>query len=324
MKQETSREKKAMSEGSADGQNRLQKENNAVNFEYYRIFYYVARYSSLTKAAEHLFSNQPNVSRVIKSLEQSLGCDLFIRFHKGVKLTPEGERLYAHVRIAMEHIQAAQNELQEMSALQAGAVSIAASEVALRCLLLPVLNAFRSRYPQIQIRISNHTTPQALSALENGFADLAVITSPCHPASQIEWVRLRDFQDCAVCSKKLARSIEQPLSISDLSQMPLIVLGSETATRQFYEEVFAQYNLHLNPDIEVAATDQILPVVRNHLGVGFVPQEFLSEEAQTGDLCTLSLVETIPPRSIYLARNRDVPRSQAARALEKMILDLRE
>ncbi|MFR7639774.1 MAG: LysR family transcriptional regulator substrate-binding protein, partial [Allobaculum sp.] len=86
----------------------------------------------------------------------------------------------------------------------------------------------------------------------------------------------------------------------------------------------AQYDLHLNPDIEVAATDQILPVVRNHLGVGFVPQEFLSEEARTGDLCTLSLVETIPPRSIYLARNRDVPMSQAARALEKMILDLRE
>ncbi|UNT94539.1 LysR family transcriptional regulator [Allobaculum sp. Allo2] len=36
----------------------------------------------MTRAAEHLFSNQPNVSRVIKSLEQSLGCDLLSAFIK--------------------------------------------------------------------------------------------------------------------------------------------------------------------------------------------------------------------------------------------------
>lgn len=56
-----------------------------------------------------------------------------------MKLTPEGERLYAHVRIAFEHIEAGEAEITESRTLQTGTVYVAASEVALRCLLLPVL-----------------------------------------------------------------------------------------------------------------------------------------------------------------------------------------
>ena len=39
-----------------------------INFEYYKVFYYVARYGSFTQAAKALYSNQPNVARVINLL----------------------------------------------------------------------------------------------------------------------------------------------------------------------------------------------------------------------------------------------------------------
>ena len=50
----------------------------SVNFEYYKIFYYVAKYKSITQAASLLYSSQPSISRMIKILEQELGCTLFI------------------------------------------------------------------------------------------------------------------------------------------------------------------------------------------------------------------------------------------------------
>ena len=62
-----------------------------ANYDYYRIFYYVAQYQSFTKAAEMLRNNQPNITRYINNLESELGCKLFIRSNRGVKLTPEGE-----------------------------------------------------------------------------------------------------------------------------------------------------------------------------------------------------------------------------------------
>ena len=50
-----------------------------INFEYYKIFYYVAKYRNITKAAAALGSNQPNVTRIMKLLETQLNCRLFVR-----------------------------------------------------------------------------------------------------------------------------------------------------------------------------------------------------------------------------------------------------
>ena len=66
----------------------------AANFEYYKIFYYVAKYQNFTLAAKALLSSQPSVSRCMQALETELGCRLFVRTKRGVSLTAEGEQLY--------------------------------------------------------------------------------------------------------------------------------------------------------------------------------------------------------------------------------------
>lgn len=84
-----------------------------VTYDYYRIFYYAAKYKSFSQAATILMSNQPNVTRAIHNLESQLGCRLFIRSNRGAELTPEGERLYSHVAIAYDHLHAAELELEK-------------------------------------------------------------------------------------------------------------------------------------------------------------------------------------------------------------------
>ena len=66
-----------------------------ISYDYYRIFYYVAKYGNVSQAAKLLLNNQPNMTRTIKKLEAELGCPLFLRSKKGMKLTPEGESLIA-------------------------------------------------------------------------------------------------------------------------------------------------------------------------------------------------------------------------------------
>lgn len=292
-----------------------------ISYEYYRVFYYVAKYRNITKAAEVLMSNQPNVTRLIKALEQNLECTLFVRSHKGVVLTPEGEALYAHVKIAVENILAGEEELAHSRGLQRGIISIGASEVALRCLLLPILNRYRHMYPGVQIRISNHSTPQAISALQDGLADIAVVTTPLDHTDKIDVIKIREFQECAVCGDAYRSLTAKPLSFSDLADVPLICLSPGTKTYTFYTELFARYDLTIRPDIEAATADQILPMVRNNLGIGFVPKEFLSDLSENTGVHVLTLTQEIPPRSICLVRNREIPFSIAAKELQKMILD---
>ena len=64
----------------------------------------VAKAGSLSKAAEALYMNQPNLSRAIKELEASLGITIFGRSAKGVYVTPEGEEFLGYARKILNQI----------------------------------------------------------------------------------------------------------------------------------------------------------------------------------------------------------------------------
>ena len=125
-----------------------------VNFEYYKIFYYVAKYHNFTKAAQALNNSQPNITRAMNCLEQQLNTTLFIRTNRGVQLTPEGERLYTHVLSAMEQFQAAEEELADSSGLSHGSVAIGASETALN-IFLSAMRSARSRTFVVSSRVKS-------------------------------------------------------------------------------------------------------------------------------------------------------------------------
>ena len=127
-----------------------------ISYEYYRIFYHVARCGNLTKAAEALQNSQPNLTRAIRNLEAEIGCPLFSRTNRGMILTPEGEGLYRHIKIACTEIEAGEAAVTQSRTLERGNVFLAASEGALRCLLLPVLKRYQEKYPGVHLRISNH------------------------------------------------------------------------------------------------------------------------------------------------------------------------
>ena len=145
-----------------------------ITYDYYRIFYFVAQYHSFTKAAEILKNNQPNITRCMNNLESELGCKLFIRSHQGVTLTAEGEKVYERVAVAYEQLRTVEEELALERSLESGLITIGASETALRLMLLSRLEHFHTRYPHVRLRISNHSTPQAIQALENGLVEICI------------------------------------------------------------------------------------------------------------------------------------------------------
>lgn len=291
----------------------------AITYDYYRIFYYVAKYQSFTRAANILMNNQPNITRAMNNLEKELDCRLFLRSNRGVTLTPEGRQLFSHVQIAYEQLLAGEYKLASGKKLQSGYVSIGASETALHGLLLPVLRQFRLSYPGIHIQITNHSTPQAVSAVKNGLVELAVVTTPTGVSSPLQEVRLMEFQDILIAGPHFSFLAEKSMHLRDLSLYPLICLGHETKTYEFYNQLFMQHSLILQPDIETATTDQVLPMVKNDLGLGFLPSVFAEEALKKGEVFALKLKESIPTRYICLVKDKSRPLSIASQELERLI-----
>lgn len=292
-----------------------------ANYEYYRIFYYVGTYNSLTRAAKVLGSSQPNVTRAMNNLESALSCRLLVRGHRGVTLTPEGEKLYLHVKAAHEHLQAGEAALMMEQQLLSGYLSVGVSEIALHGLLLPVWQQFRKRYPGIHIQNTNHSTPQAVSAVKNGLVELAVVTTPTGIAPPLEEQPLREFREILIAGPAFSELKGKTVSLEEISHYPLVCLSRGTTTYDFFSRFFSEHGLSLEPDIEAATTDQILPLVKYDLGLGFVPPFFAEEALKKDEVFQVRLREEIPTRYISMVRDRNRPLSAAARAFEKMLTE---
>lgn len=290
-----------------------------ISLDSYRVFYYVAQYRSFTKAAQMLYSNQPNVTRTIKNLERDLGCSLFIRTSRNVQLTPEGEALFSHIAPAMEHIQAGEETIQLHSSLQGGTISIGASEIALHRILLPSLEIFRQEYPGIRLRIFNSNTQQAVSLLKDRLVDFSLVTPPFESENLFERTDLASFYEIPVCGSAYAHLAEDSLTLEHLTSYPIVSLCKGSSTHQLYAEWFQEQGLSFSPDIEAATADQILPMVRSNLGIGFVPEHTAMEAAGDGSIALLSLKEKPPKRSVCLLKRKDTPLSIAAGKLEEII-----
>ncbi len=290
-----------------------------LSYDSYRIFYHVAKHRGFSQAALVLGSNQPNLTRAIKNLEQALGCKLFVRSNRGVQLTPEGEKLYAHISLAFQHIQAGEDELAANQSLESGVVTIAASEIALHYCLLPVLKAYRTKYPGVRIRVFNGTCPYAVEMLKSGLADCAVVTASHDLPKGMRYRRIADVQEVPVAGDSFDFLQDQPLTLKELTRYPLVGLAPNTSTSLFYSRLFEAQGLLYQPDVEAATADMILPMIKSGLGIGFVPTAFAEDDIRTGNVFVLQLDQTIPTRSVYFLKQADQPLSLAAKALEAMI-----
>ena len=288
-----------------------------INFEYYRIFYYVAKYSNFTKAAHALGNSQPNITRAMNCLESAAQCTLFIRTNRGVRLTPEGERLYTRVAAAMSILQTAEDEMMEYAALEHGSIAIGASETALNIYLLKKLKRFHMEYPGIRIKIYNHSTPQAVQSVKSGEIDFAVVTTPTTACEPLKEIKLQSFREILVGGETFTALGSQ----GEVLNYPFICLGRETMTYQFYYQFFMAHGLEMKLDTEAATTDQILPLVKSELGLAFIPEPMAQQSIKMHEIVQICLNEEIPERNICMVYDAKRPMSMAAKRLKKILLE---
>ena len=95
-----------------------------INLNLYKTFYNVAKYCSISKAAQYTFTSQPAISRAIKKLERELGVQLFYRTLTGVELTDIGKELLEFVEKSYNNLILAERRMMERETLERGKLSI--------------------------------------------------------------------------------------------------------------------------------------------------------------------------------------------------------
>ena len=144
--------------------------------------------------------------------------------------------------------------------------------------------------------------------------DFALVTTPLELGKDMALQTLKTVREVPVCGPGL--NCPDTLSPEDLCRYPLVCLGRDTMSYRFYEEWFRKLSLPFQPDIEAATADQILPMAASDLGIGFVPEEFLTGNQ---DVRILSLSIPEPQRNICLVSRTGQPLRIAAQEFKHIL-----
>jgi DNA-binding transcriptional LysR family regulator len=134
-------------------------------------FVAVAESGGFTSAAKRLGLSTAQISRQVAALEQRLDVQLLYRTTRKVSLTEQGELYYRHCHGVLEGLQEAEFAVSTLQQVPRGLIQMTAPANYGERYVMPVVNAFLERYPELQIHVD--LTNQTLDLISGGY-DLAI------------------------------------------------------------------------------------------------------------------------------------------------------
>lgn len=248
------------------------------------MFVAVAENLSFTIAGRRLHVAQSAISRQIALLEFELGEKLFKRVNRRVYLTPAGETLLRYARRVFQELRNAQLEISETANLHRGTIRIGAGLTACMYLIPPVLERFRSLYPNVELQVVTGPTESLLPQIRDNLIDLGVFTLPASLPG-LEVTPLCTEELIAVCSPK-HRELAQRQSIParEIADYPLILFGKGAVTRRVLDAFFRDLGVHPRIVMEAENVAVIKPLVAINLGITLLPERAVEAEIRRGEL----------------------------------------
>lgn len=293
-----------------------------INYELYKVFYYVATSLSFSDASKQLYISQSAVSQSIKTLERKLEQPLFIRSTKKVQLTPAGAILLKHIEPAMNLIQRGENQLLDSNILGLGQLHIGASDTICRYFLVPYLKQFHQKFPQVPIKITNATSLSCVNLLEQGKVDLIVTNFP-NARLNHSYIQktVCNFSDVFIANPSHF-SIKQEVSFEELKQYPILMLDRKSTTSEFLHNLFLQHQLELLPQVELSSNDLLIDLARIGLGIAFIPDYCVDNGRNMDELTVIRTKETMPTRQMVAAINPTLPPSASTEEFLKLLPEI--
>jgi DNA-binding transcriptional LysR family regulator len=256
-------------------------------------FVVVAREGGFSRAGRRLSRTQSSISQAVAQLERELGCRLFEREGRGVRLTEAGRLLLGHAQEILEQMARTRSHLEAAGDLRAGELVIAASDTLACYLLPPLLATFRARYPAVELRLLNRPSPATALAVAERVAHLGLVSLPLPEdlasggrpiGERVRVQRLMSQSDVVILPAGHPLGDRARLTPRHLLGLPLLLLDRTTATRAFLERAFAKLPAPPRVVMEMSSVEVLKRLVELGFGASVVPAWATARETAEGSL----------------------------------------
>lgn len=290
-----------------------------VNFELYRVFYVVATVGNITKASKELMISQPAVTKQIKTLENQLGGELFVRTKRGVILTDNGKEIYKHIKQGMNCFEIAEMQFSNLKKLESGVVRIGVSTTLARLFLLEYLEKFHKEYPNVAIQLFTDPSKEMRKKLKDGSLDILIAKEELKEDNDLEVQRLGLLHHCFIAGDTFKELKSAVISLEKLNEYPILLPKKPSTSRDTFDKYCKDNNVEITSKLEIASSTLLEDLVRIGLGVGLVTKEYAQKEIDDGDVFEIKTEAVLPPKAFSIITLKGSHHSFGANQLIEMI-----
>ncbi len=279
-----------------------------INLNLYKNFYEVAKYGSISKAAEYGYTSQPAVSKAIKKLESELGVQLFIRSLNGVELTEKGQELLYFVEKSYGNLITAERMMKETENLERGKLSIGMPSNVGSFFLFDKIIAFHKKYPNIEITIITGSTANLINLLDSHKVDFVIDTSPINVklAKGMKVKLLKEVSYAFVIKKDTKKvGYKKIKELKDLKDKSLILPIPNTANRNDLDDLLRKKRIEIENVLNIHTSEMIISAVKKDLGIGYVIYDLVKDDINNGILDEIKLKESLPTVGINIVYDKE-------------------
>lgn len=282
-----------------------------MNLRTLRTFVEVVRQGGFSQAADVVALTQSTVSKAVKTLEEELGMPLLDRLGHRNELTAAGEIAYRRALVLLAEHHDLVAEINDLRGLKRGVLRIGLPPVGCGALFATMFATYRSRYPDIDIELTEYGSKRLRECLEAGEVDLAALLLPVDAGFEYQSVRNEPLM--AVLPRSHALAQRQRIDFADLADSPFILFEAGFALNAKILAACERKGVIPRVAARSGQIDFIVDLVAAGLGVAFLPR-MLAHKHQHAGIALIPLDEPHTDWHIALAWRASAHLPPAVRA----------
>lgn len=232
--------------------------------EIFQLHYFVklAEVLHFTQAAEACFVTQSGLSQQIKKLEEELGMPLFLRTGKKVQLTEAGIVFLQHTKRILDDVEAGKQAIDDLNELIGGELRIGVTYI-FGLLVLPVVQDFAKKYPDLKIIVEYDATEPLKQKLINNELDMVLVLAADDIPISIQKIPLFTSKLVMAVAKTNSLAKLESIPFTKVDEIPLILPSKGFSSREYLDHLFHEFNMKPKISIELNAIHALLKIIEN-------------------------------------------------------------
>jgi DNA-binding transcriptional LysR family regulator len=277
-----------------------------------KAFHAIAKFQSITKAAEAMSMTQPAVSIQLKNLQEQFEVPLTEIIGKKIHITEFGQELVDTADRIFGELDQIEEKMLELKGLLGGKIRISA--VSTGKYIIPYLMAdFMNIYPHVEISLNVSNRFKVLAHLQENSTDLALV-SLWPDDLDLESIQLAENKWYLACSPEKKESYQAYVNAGAWDKVPFVLREKGSGTRTIMENFFNERDIHVETRLELATNEAVKQALMAGLGVSLLSNFSMAQEIKEGRIALLEYPE-LPLKSdwklIWLKQKKHSPAVKA-------------